>query len=204
MGGIIQETLRYRSNVRPMAGVDTLTQASDSSESDQPEMPFGFYRGKRPLRPCQARSKGAQQRQRCGMTETAKKGGSNQNRESLLVYKNASAATAAEGGEKAVKTVGNTAVVSNSPSDSLTAGRSGGGGAKIAAMNVKAATGGGSGGVKKALPSGGGGGGGGGRGRILIGAEAEIVGGIGVAYYLDLILDSALSKIRIGGVGGSG
>ena len=48
MGEIIQETLRYRSDIRPMSGVDTLTQASALSDSDQLEMPFGFYRGKRP------------------------------------------------------------------------------------------------------------------------------------------------------------
>ena len=42
MEGIIQETLRYRSNIRPMAGVDTLTQVLALSDSDHPEMPFGF------------------------------------------------------------------------------------------------------------------------------------------------------------------
>ena len=63
---------------------------------------------------------------------------------------------------------------------------------------MKAVTRGGSGGVTKASPSVGGGVGGGGGGRLLIGAKAEIVGGIGAAYYLDLILDSALSEIRIG------
>ena len=35
VGGIIQETLRYRSYIRTMAGVDKLTQASDLSELDQ-------------------------------------------------------------------------------------------------------------------------------------------------------------------------
>ena len=40
--GIIKETLRYRSDIKPMAGVDTLTQASASSESDQPEMSSGW------------------------------------------------------------------------------------------------------------------------------------------------------------------
>ena len=73
VGRIIQETLRYRSDIRPMVGVDTLTQALALSESDQPEMPFGFYRGKRLPRPWRRRKKGAQQHQRCGMTETAKK-----------------------------------------------------------------------------------------------------------------------------------
>ena len=34
----MQEALRYRSDIRPMAGVDTLTQALASSESDQPEV----------------------------------------------------------------------------------------------------------------------------------------------------------------------
>ena len=73
MGRIIQETLRYRSDIRPMAGVDALTKASASSESDQPEMPVRFYRGKRPPRPRRPRRKGEQQRQRCGTTEIAKK-----------------------------------------------------------------------------------------------------------------------------------
>ena len=73
VGGIIQEKLRYRSDIRPMAGVDTLTQASDPSELDHPEMPFGFYRGKRPPQPRRLRRKGAQQRQRYGTTEKAKK-----------------------------------------------------------------------------------------------------------------------------------
>ena len=58
--------------------------------------------------------------------------------------------------------------------------------------------------MTKVFPSGGGGGGGGGGGRILIGAEAVIVGGIGAAYYLDLIFDSAMSEIGIGGGGGLG
>ena len=49
VGGIIQETLRYRSDMRPMAGVNTLTQALALSESDQTEMLFGFYRGNRHL-----------------------------------------------------------------------------------------------------------------------------------------------------------
>ena len=35
VGGIIQDTLRYRSDIIPMAGVDTLTQTSALSESDQ-------------------------------------------------------------------------------------------------------------------------------------------------------------------------
>ena len=42
VGGIIHETLRYRSNIRPMAGVDTLTQASASSDSNQPDMCSGW------------------------------------------------------------------------------------------------------------------------------------------------------------------
>ena len=46
--GIIQGKLRYKYDIGIMAGVDTLTQASALSESDQPEMPFGFYRGTRP------------------------------------------------------------------------------------------------------------------------------------------------------------
>ena len=73
VGVLIQETLRYRSDIRPMAGVDTLTQASVLSESDHPDMPFGFYMGKRPPRPQRTRRKGAHQRQICGTTETAKK-----------------------------------------------------------------------------------------------------------------------------------
>ena len=73
VGGIIQETLRYRSDIRPMSGYEKLTQASASSELDQPEMPFGFYRGKRLPQPWRPRRKGSQQRQRCGTTETAKK-----------------------------------------------------------------------------------------------------------------------------------
>ena len=40
--GIIQETLRYRSDIRLMAGVDTLTQTSASSELDQPEISSGW------------------------------------------------------------------------------------------------------------------------------------------------------------------
>ena len=39
--------MRYRSDIRPMAGVDTITKASASSESDKLEIPFGFYMGKR-------------------------------------------------------------------------------------------------------------------------------------------------------------
>ena len=58
--------------------------------------------------------------------------------------------------------------------------------------------------MTKASPSRGGGGGGGCGGRILIRAEVEIVGGIGAAYYLDLILDIALFEIGIGGGGGVG
>ena len=42
VGGVIQETLRYRTDIRPMAVVDTLAQASDLSESDQPEISFRF------------------------------------------------------------------------------------------------------------------------------------------------------------------
>ena len=106
--------------------------------------------------------------------------------------------TAGEGG-KAEKTVGNAAVASNSPSYSSTATHIWGVGAKIAAVNVNADSEGGSGGSDESFAFGGGGGGVGSRDRLLIGSEAEIVGGIGAAYYLDLILDSTLSEIGIGG-----
>ena len=72
--------------------------------------------------------------------DSEKKGGANKNRESLTVYKNDSSAAEAGGGGKAMKTVGNATVASDSPSDYSTAARSGGGGAKFAAANVKAAT----------------------------------------------------------------
>ena len=110
------------------------------------------------------------------------------------------------GGGKAAKMVGNDAVASNSSSDYSTAACSGGGGTKISTANVKVATGGRSGGVTKALSLGGGGKGGGGRGILLIRTNAEIVRGIGSAYYLDLIINTALSEILIEGrgvVGGS-
>ena len=56
----------------------------------------------------------------CGNGDSEKKGGANENRESLKVYKNSSEATAAGGGGKAVKTVGNATVAIDVPSDSLT------------------------------------------------------------------------------------
>ena len=56
-----------------MGGGATLPQALASSELEQPEMPFVIYRGERLRRPWRPQKKGAQQRQRCGATETAKK-----------------------------------------------------------------------------------------------------------------------------------
>ena len=163
-------------DIGTVAGGDTLPRELVLSESEQPERPFGFYGGKIYPQPWQTRRKGAQQRQGCGTTEIAKKGDVNKNREYLAAYRNALAA-AAEGGGKAVKTVGNDVVASGRPSAPLIVSHSRGGGSKIMAVNVEDATGGGSGGGMKYLPSGEGGGGSG--GGILIGAGAAIVRGIG-------------------------
>ena len=82
VGGIILETLRYRYDIRPMAGFDTLTQASALSESDQPEMPFGFYRGKRPpgedkggttMSPSTAKNATGMEKKKSAMNTAAKK-----------------------------------------------------------------------------------------------------------------------------------
>ena len=81
-----------------------------------------------------------------------------------------------------MKTVGNAAVASDSPSDSSAAARSGEGSAKILAANVKVATVVGAVGVTKVLPLGGGGRGGGCGVRLLIGAKVEFFGGISAAY----------------------
>ena len=70
VGVIIQEMLRYRSKILPVTEGDSLTWASVSSELEQTKKPFGFYRGKRLLRPWQPNRKGAQQQQRYGMVET--------------------------------------------------------------------------------------------------------------------------------------
>ena len=67
----------------------------------------------------------------CGNGDSEKKGGANENRESLKVYKNSSEATAAGGGGKAVKTVGNAVVARDSTSDYSTATHSRVGGANI-------------------------------------------------------------------------
>ena len=43
VGGIIRDMLRYRYDIVPMKGGVTLPRASDMSNSDQPEILFGFY-----------------------------------------------------------------------------------------------------------------------------------------------------------------
>ena len=45
VGGIIQETLRYKSDIGSMARGDTLPRSLMLGESEHPTVPFGFYRG---------------------------------------------------------------------------------------------------------------------------------------------------------------